>query len=162
MVRIALVLSLGAVLLTACAPPDGEVSDNVTWQFAKKEAQATALEIAQLVPERQVASVEQNPQGVLLSCDADRHQWTGLVTVTLTEDARVPDVVAYLADHFRASDEYTLEEYSNGSKAKFQLTSPGREENYIVGPGINEGQLEVSAASVCFTLPEDVYPGGEF
>lgn len=162
MVRVAVVASLGAVLLTACAPQGGEESDNVTWQSTKKETQTTALEIARLIPEEQVALVEQNPQGVLLSCDADRHQWTGLVTVTLTEDARVSEVVAHLADHFRSSDEFTLDEYSSGEKAKFQLTTPGREENYIVGPGINEGQLEVSAASVCFTLPDDVYPGGKF
>ena len=162
MVRIAAIASLGAVLLTACAPRGGELSEDVTWQVAKEETQATALEIARLIPAARVALVEQNPQGVLLSCDPERHQWTGLLTVTLTEDAHVPDVVAYLADQFRSSDEYTLDEYSTGEKTKFQLKTPGREENYIVGPGIREGQLEISAASVCFTLPDDVYPGGKF
>lgn len=93
-----LVLVTCTVLLTGCkvnaAEANGAKVNDLTWQDAKRDTQATELEIAALIPKEQVASVDQMQDGTLLSCDKERHQWTSFTTVILAEDADETNLVA--------------------------------------------------------------------
>lgn len=155
-------LAATVVLLTGCNTEGGAVSE-LTWQEAKAEAQRGEDQIVALIPSDQVASSEQNTEGVLLSCDTTRHQWSGRTTVTLTPDTDSEAVATAIASHFRGSDEYTVkEDRADGQPLIVQLVAADNEENYLVAVGVNPDQLEVSSASRCFTLPEGTYPGGKF
>ena len=153
----------GAILLAGCGTDGVEVENQLTWQEAKRQTQATELEIASMIPEDQVVSIEQLTKGTLLSCDSERRLWAGRTTVVLVAGADVDGIVRVLADAFREGGEYTVKSYTTiTDRDKFQLIAQNREETYIVGPGIDRGSIEIASASPCFTLPEGVYPGGDF
>ncbi|MGZ0069008.1 hypothetical protein [Microbacterium arborescens] len=60
------------------------VDPGLTVEEAKRIAQEMELELVAMIPEANIVSVEQNPNGVLLSCDNDRgYQWTGGTNVML-------------------------------------------------------------------------------
>jgi hypothetical protein len=155
--------AVGGVLLAGCGTVSQDRENGLTWQEAKRQTQATELEIASMIPEDQVVSLEQPTKGILLSCDSDRHQWAGFTRVALIAGADVDGIVRVLADAFRDRGEYTVKSYTDiTDRDKFQLIAQNREETYIVGPGIDRGNIEIDSGSACFTLPEDVYPGGDF
>lgn len=151
--------------LAACATGDPEMNDSLTWQEAKRSAQQTEDEIVALITPDQVASVEQRAEGTLLSCNGTEHQWSGRTTVTLAPGADVEALVRTISEHYRETGTLlTPEEYDDiNGDLTVQLVAADRKENYLVGTGVqNPEQLEVSSFSACFTLPDDVYPGGVF
>lgn len=157
-----LILVAAASLLAGCATKEETVSDP-TWQDAKRQTQATELEIATLIPNDQVEAVNQLPEGTLLSCDEKRHQWAGFTNVVLAAGANEAEIVESIIEHFKDDGAYTVEEFTTaGDRQNVQLIAKNGEESYIVGPGTAEGSIEIASGSVCFTLPEGTYPGGKF
>lgn len=148
--------------LIGCGTGDVDVSSALTWEKAKADAQATELELADLVPSEQVVSIAQSPKGILLSCDSERHQWTGRTKIALIDGADRNAIALSIIAHFNTADQFSVTEHTlSESKTMFQLIAKDNEENYIVRPN-NAGGLDISSASTCFTLPHGTYPGGEF
>ncbi|WP_157006019.1 hypothetical protein [Agromyces laixinhei] len=151
---VALSAIVSAMLLGACGTNGGNVENNLTWQDAKSDAQTTELEIASLIPKEQVASIDQRAEGTLLSCDAERHQWAGGTALVLVDGTDAATIVTVLADAFRDSEEFAIEEYTDmRERRNFQLITHDGEESYIVGPSVDPGVIDISSGSACFTLP---------
>ena len=141
------------------------MDDRLTWQDAKAETQRRALEIAALIPAEQVAEVVQSDTGVLLSCDATQHNWNGWVHVELTDEVEVQSVLAELvpaAERYFAASAFTV---STGrtivDTLRVIVEDPASAEMYLIDED-EPNVINIAAGSDCFTLPEDVYPGGDF
>lgn len=177
--RTATILIVVGAVLAGCVPGNGGgggdkndktpspvetpgVVEGVSWEEAKAQAQAMELEIAGLVPAEVVVGVEQKPTGVLLSCSETEWRWKGATTVTVVAGTEIEPIVrAIEADY--AGSRFDLRTRLNiDGQYEVQLMSPQTAENYIVAEGFEPGQLRISSGSVCFTLPEDVWPGGDF
>ncbi|WP_152030894.1 hypothetical protein [Agromyces aureus] len=158
-------LIISGTALVGCAPDGGALDDDLTWQDAKSEAQQTQREIADLIDADQVIARDEPADGILLSCDATRHQWSGRIVLTLSESADADALARSVADRFRESDRFVVREQEDapeGSPIIIQLIAPDNEENYIVAPYPASDELHITSASECFVLPEGVYPGGTF
>ncbi|WP_232304591.1 hypothetical protein [Microbacterium sp. XT11] len=134
----------------------------LTWEQAKAYAQAKELEIAGLIPPQDVVEIVQNPKGGLFRCNAEQHLWTGISTVVLAPGTDATEVTKHLEEHFRTEDAFDVESWVNiTQKYRVQLLSRTTAEGYIFGEG-EQGTIVIDSWSPCFTLPDGVYPGGDF
>ncbi|MGR4010486.1 hypothetical protein [Leucobacter sp. 1207-22] len=168
-------IALATVLaLTGCTAPGSNVSgpqgttdqqkvnSDLTWEEAKTATQEMELEIVDLIPAELVINVDQHTKGVLLSCDNTSHSWTGATTVTLTPGTDIESIVKDIEAHYReAGTEISVDRDVDGNY-RIQLLPPVPGENYIIAKDVEDDHLRIASGSECFTLPEGVYPGGEF
>ncbi len=134
----------------------------MTLEEAKAEAQAMELEIASLLPAEMVVSVDQKPTGVLLSCDETQHQWAGGSTVYLAPGTDVENLVKDMEAQMAEDDRFDSRNWLGPTGVyNVQLMSVTSAEGYIFSEG-EPGTVDINSFSECFTLPEDVYPGGKF
>ncbi|MGP0224509.1 hypothetical protein [Paenarthrobacter sp. NCHU4564] len=138
------------------------VEAKLTWQDAKVQAQATELEIAALIPKDLVVSIDQKTKGVLLSCNKTQHNWHGFTTITISEGTPAGPIVKNIEAHYRANGLKVSIDKDVDEKYLVQIDSPPPGENYLVGEGIKANEIWIDSGSPCFTLPEGVYPGGNF
>lgn len=138
-----------------------DVEDALTWQEAKAATQARELEIAALVPAELVVKRDQWTEGLLLSCDKTRHSWTGSMTVTVLPGTDIESIIKDIEAHYRQQFEVDADQ-NPGGYYRIHIRPPVESEGYIVSHGFEPDQLYISSFSECFTLPEDVYPGGDF
>lgn len=129
------------------------------------------MRIASLVPADDVAEVEQVEFGTLRSCDEDGpYRWTGTTFVHLSRslsddeaDALTEDLATKLTDE--APDHTVTTSTASQHLAVEMFGSDGEVYTASVRPkgmGEDVGVVTITSASPCFTLPEDVYPGGNF
>jgi uncharacterized protein YciI len=172
--RIAFALgALTALVLTACGPAEvAEIKfeetevpvmvSEMSLEEAKAQAQAMELEIAGLVPVGVVVSVDQMAKGTLFSCSETEWTWYGATTVTVVEGTEIEPIVRSIQAHYEGS-RFDLRTRQNISDHfEVQLMSPETAENYIVAEGFEPTEIRIASGSVCFTLPEGTWPGGEF
>lgn len=134
---------------------------NLTWQDAKVSTQAMELEIVERIPEDQVVHIEQKEKGTLFSCDAEHHNWHGATTVTLQEGIEPEQVVRAVEASFADSLFQISVDRSVLGYYRVQLIAPNLEESYLFSED-EPNKIRIDSGSACFTLPEGVYPGGEF
>lgn len=152
------------VILTGCAPGahDRSEENGVTWETAKAEAQAAELEIASMIPAASVVDVVQKPKGVLLSCDDTQHSWNGSTTVTLSAESDAESLIRDLEERMTSDERFESRNWVGPTGAfNVQLMSPNTAANFIVSAA-DERTIVINSGSECFTLPDDVYPGGTF
>lgn len=135
--------------------------NSITWEEAKSDAQTMEREIAALIPAEVIVSISQNPKGTLFSCDSTRHRWLGSTTVSVTPGTAIEPIVRdierrYQGSRFTVSTRTTLAGFY-----ELDLRSPATTESYLVGENV-EGTIWIDSSSACFTLPDGVYPGGDF
>jgi hypothetical protein len=139
----------------------GSVEIDLMWQEAKAQSQAMELEIADLIPEEKVVKIEQKATGILFECGEDQHRWKGSTVVTLSVGTDPEPLVKAIEAHYQDSRFNIKTSISVTGNYRIQLRSPDTSENYIIvkdGPG----EVRIASGSACFTLPEGVYPGGDF
>ena len=175
----ALWLVAGSIGLAACAgnPNTGSIQSTVptpaktqeepmkaelTWQEAKAHAQAIQLEIVALIPKNAVISIDQKKKGVLLSCDKTQHNWKGFTTITVAEGTEIEPIVRAIEAHYRAKGTKVSADRNLNEDYRIQIDPPAPGENYIVSEGLAPNQIDIDSGSPCFTLPEGIYPGGDF
>lgn len=135
---------------------------NLTWQQAKAMTQDREMEIARIIPVSAVASIEQHATGTLFSCDSTQYNWLGMTTVELAVGEDAEEITKRMEARFRDEGEFDVETWVNiGEKYRVELVSRTSAEGYIFGEG-DPGTVVIDSWSPCFTLPEDVYPGGRF
>lgn len=158
------VVLLCVSVLSGCAP-DGDVpseENSVTLEEAKADAQAMEMEIASLIPGDLVVGVEQKPDGTLFSCDEKQHRWKGSTRIMLTPDADPESIVMDLEVRMSDDDRFASRNWFDPTGAyNVQLMSPESAANFIFGED-DPHTIRIASGSVCFTLPEGVYPGGTF
>lgn len=157
-------LLLCVTVLSGCTPAAEEPSEesSVTWEEAKTDAQAIEMEIASLIPAEAVADIVQKPEGTLLSCDETQHNWNGSTTVTLTPSSNAERIVKDLETRLEDDDRFESRNWIDPTGAyNVQLMSPSTAANFIFGED-EPHTIRIASGSVCFTLPEGVYPGGKF
>jgi hypothetical protein len=137
------------------------VESELTWQEAKARTLSMQLEIARLIPENKVVKINDKKTGTLLSCSKTDHNWNGSTTVTLVEGVDEESVVRAIETHYKESRFNIKTGPDVVGDYRVQLRSPDTAENYIIGKD-GPGEVRIASGSACFTLPEGVYPGGDF
>jgi hypothetical protein len=175
----ALLLVAASIGLAACAePPNGGSTEStvptatqtqgepmkaeLTWQQAKAHTQAMELEIAALIPKDAVVSIDQKRKGVLLSCNKTQHNWNASTTVTVAEGTKIEPIVKDIEAHYRSRGLNVSADTDVDGKLLVQIDPPAPGENYLVGGGVKPNEIWIDSGSPCFTLPEGIYPGGDF
>lgn len=148
---------------TAAKTQEATMNAELTWQQAKAHTQAMELEIAALIPKEAVISIDQKKKGVLLSCNKTQHSWNGSTTITVTGKTKIEPILKEVETH------YQIGQYEVGNRLDIRgsyevQVSPHNtsDENYIVAEGLAPHQIRIDSGSPCFTLPEGIYPGGDF
>ena len=157
-----LVLLLG---LTGCAedPSEAAAVDGLPWQEAKARTQAMELEIADSLPQDQVAEIEQMPDGVLIECGGSSVNWHGATTVALSEGTDPEPLVRALEAKYQDSRfEIKVRDPAPAGHYEVQLRSPETAEIYIIGEGFDPYTVRIASGSECFPWPEGEYMGGKF
>lgn len=134
----------------------------LTWQKAKARTLATQLEIARLIPEDKVVKIHNKKTGTLFACGEAQHNWLGSATVTLTEGTEPEPLVKEIEAHYKDSGFDIETDIDSAGDYQVQLGSPGTAENYIISAGWDPDTIRIASGSDCFTLPDGVYPGGDF
>ena len=134
----------------------------LTWQEAKAHTQAMQLEIAALIPTDTVLSTDQKKQGVLLSCNETQHHWAASTTVTVAEGTEIEPIVRTIEAHYRANGAKVSVDRNISENYRIQIDPPAPGESHLVSEGDSPTEIRIASGSACFTLPEGVYPGGDF
>jgi hypothetical protein len=161
----ATLLTFGLALLAGCSGGAIEPREEnaVTWQEAKADAQTMERYIAALIPTGDVLNVDQHETGTLFSCDDVQHRWLGRTTVALAPGVDAESVVRRMELAFAGDDRFIVTSRTNLEEhylVKLKSPSPPAQ-TYIFGESA-PGEIAIDSWSVCFTLPEGVYPGGKF
>ena len=135
---------------------------DLTWQEAKAHTQAMELEISALIPKDAVLSIDQKKQGVLLSCTKTQHNWNGATTVTVAEGTEIEPIVRAIEAHYRTNGAKVSVDRNVDENYRIQIDPPAPGENYLVSEGFSPNEIRIASGSACFTLPEGIYPGGDF
>lgn len=134
----------------------------LTWQEAKAHTQAMELEITALIPKDAAVSIDQKMKGVLLSCNKTQHNWNGSTTVMVAEGTKIDPIVKDIEAHYRANGLKVSVDMDIDEKLLIQIDPPAPGESYLVGGGVKPNEIWIDSGSPCFTLPEGIYPGGDF
>ncbi len=150
--------------VTSCAIsiPREEADMSLTWQEAKTETMKMELEIASLIPKEKIVSVDQRATGNLFSCSKTQHNWNGATTVTLTEGTQTEPIVRLIESHY-ADSAFEIQTRLNVARQyEVSLVSSTTAEIYVIAEGFSPDTIRIASGSACFTVPEGVYPGGDF
>jgi hypothetical protein len=134
----------------------------LTWQEAKAQTQAVQLEIAALIPKDAALSIDQKKQGVLLSCNKTQHNWSASTTVTVAEGTEIEPIVRAIEAHYRANGAKVSVDRNVNEDYRIQIDPPAPGESHLVSEGDSPNEIRIASGSACFTLPEGIYPGGDF
>ncbi len=135
----------------------------LTWQEAKTQAQAMEVKLAALIPKDAVISIDQKKKGMLLSCNKTQHKWKSSTTITIAAGTNIEPVVKDIEAHYQSSLFGVRNRLDiRGSYEVQMIALSGSGESYIVAEGLAPNQIDIDSGSPCFTLPEGVYPGGDF
>jgi len=160
-----LVLTL-TLTTSGCATTGGpEVNDNLTVQEAKARAQAMEIELAGQIPAEEVASVDQDPAGVLFPCMGEReYQWTGQTKVVLAPGAEYDGaaVTSSIESNYRGRDGWSAStDQTSDGEPRVQVV--GRDdEGYLVALSVDKTFVQILSFSPCFILPEGMSPSVDY
>ncbi|SDX18772.1 hypothetical protein SAMN04487912_10894 [Arthrobacter sp. cf158] len=172
-------LLVGAMVLAGCsgspggthiepaaptaAETQGEpMNAELTWQEAKAHTQAMELDLAALIPKDAVVSIDQKKKGMLLSCNKTQHNWKGFTAITVAEGTKIEPIVRAIEAHHRAKGTKVSADWNPSGNYRIQIDLPAPGENYIAAEGLAPNQIDIDSGSPCFTLPDGIYPGGDF
>ncbi|GMA26823.1 hypothetical protein GCM10025874_00760 [Arenivirga flava] len=145
---------LGAVMtLTACASVEEEpvVDETITLETAKQTTMQVERQIAELVPDVSPDAIQQQQEGVLLSCSDDGvKRWTGRTTVAV-DPGRSDGLLDAVQEHFAALEGFeSLRETSQGG---IDLTTVRRDGYlWLVSIERDGALLDVTSGSACIRL----------
>ncbi|MBZ4485936.1 hypothetical protein LQ938_09855 [Microbacterium sp. cx-55] len=166
---VAVIALASALLLSACTGGKDNVDDAydvdeaLSVVDAKQTTQAMELELAALVPQDAIASIDQNDVGVFLGCGPDRAvQWAGHTMVFLQGEVDTAAIVDYAVAKYASNDPYTavLETAVDGSPSAHVLGPHGS--GWLMTPSTDLTQIEILSFSPCFRLPDDIHPSDKY
>jgi hypothetical protein len=147
---------------TAAQTQEEPMNAELTWQEAKAHTQTMEREIAALIPEDAVLSIDQQQTGTLLSCNKTQHNWNASTTVTVAEGTEIEPIVKTIEAHYRANGTEISVDRDINENYRIQIDPPAPGENHLVSEGFSPNEIRIASGSACFTLPEGIYPGGDF
>ncbi len=145
---------LGALLtLTSCASVEEEpmVDETVTLETAKQTTMEVERQIAELVPDVTPDAIQQQQEGVLLSCSDDGvKRWTGRTTVAL-DPGQSEGLLDVVQQHFAVLDGFeSLRETSQGGTDQTTVRRDGY--LWLVSIEPDGALLDVTSGSACIRL----------
>ncbi|WP_284986400.1 hypothetical protein [Arthrobacter sp. fls2-241-R2A-172] len=155
------VSSTESTVPTAADTQEEPLITELTWQEAKAHTQTMELEIAALIPNNNLVSIDQKKAGMLLSCNSTHHKWKGSTTITVVEGTNIEPIVKDIEANCRAKGTKVSADRNVDGDYRIQIDL-GAGENYIVAEGLAPNEIRIASGSACFTLPEGIYPGGDF
>lgn len=139
------------------------VNESLTVEQAKQAAMDMESEIAALVPQEHIESIEQDQEGVLLSCDDDRgYQWTGQTNVTLRREVDPAVIVDAAVAEYEGRDSYTANADTTVDGEPRAHVRGEYGAAYLLARSVDGTAMEILSFSPCFRLPEDMSPGGTY
>ncbi|QWC11352.1 hypothetical protein KKR91_07315 [Arthrobacter jiangjiafuii] len=147
---------------TAAQTQKEPMNAELTWQEAKAHTQAMEREIAALIPKDAVLSIDQQQTGTLLSCNKTQHHWAASTTVTVAEGTEIEPIVKTIEAHYRANGTEVSVDRDINENYRIQIDPPAPGESHLVSEGDSPNEIRIASGSACFTLPEGIYPGGDF
>lgn len=151
-----------AVTAGGCARAGGTgARSDLTLTEAKAETQALERSIADAFEPVGVVTVDQEPDGVLLSCGEERYQWTGGVELTLGQDLSAQEAASTIASAFDDREGFSAEVEDLQSGGPTAVVS-GPDGLAFVGGVDPESRVSVVSASGCFLLSGDESPFGTY
>lgn len=140
-----------------------EDSQRVDLSALKRDIMAVQRRFASMGPNDEIVGILEPPNGVLMSCSGDRHQWTGSSTV---EYATVPDEQEYferleaeLADDDAFS---TKRQFSPDGESERLIVTSEDGTRYSVKVWTGRSKVQVSSSSWCFTIQPGQTERGRF
>ena len=151
------------LLMTGCSTMQGDVTVNeiVTIDQAKTIAQKMETTLAGFVPPDQVASIDQNPTGALMSCSTEGdYLWSGQTKVILEPGAAYDGaaVTSEIAATYDDSESYRTETDTtrDGQPRAHVIGENG--EGYLVALSVDKAFVQILSFSPCLVLPDGVSP----
>ncbi|WP_182486494.1 hypothetical protein [Microbacterium halimionae] len=138
------------------------MDENMTVAEAKSLTQRVELEITDTIPELYVDRVEQQKEGVLMTCSSDGDvQWAGGATVYLKNSPNFEEILAAIEAKFSESENYSTGRHLDGSREVLDVIG-NNQSTWTIGPSANQTTLALSCWSPCFPLQEDMSPSDRY
>jgi len=136
------------------------MNQDLTVDEAKAETQTLENGVAGALPDGEVVSSEQKPDGVLLSCSDSTYQWTGRTALQLDGSRDRREVLYDVGSAFSEEDGFSAA-LREGSTTPLMVVS-GPEGLSFVADVDDAGLLTVVSASRCFSLREGESSSGTY
>lgn len=146
-----------AVALVGCSGGEkAPVIESLTVDQAKAQTQAVEDQIVALIPEDAAGVVDQQAEGVLMSCSTeDTVRWAGGSTVTFTETPDWDALFARIEQGLAAeTDGYTVTLTSTTDGIQTLDIEDADEGTWLISPWQGGLILHISSWSPCFPLPD--------
>ncbi len=147
------------MLLASCSAGGEGVDTTLTVYSAKAVAQATEMDIADVIPADDVERVEQSSSGVLMSCSSEGvYHWSGRTKVFLQGEPDVTELIQAIVEEYSDRDGFSalLGETADGWTRATIAGQHGA--SYVVDPWDDGARIEISSYSPSFRLADDQSP----
>lgn len=136
------------------------MNQDLTVDEAKAETQTLENGVADALPDGEVVSSEQKPDGVLLSCSDSTYQWTGRTALQLDGSRDRREVLYDVGSAFSEEDGFSAA-LREGSTTPLMVVS-GPDGLSFVADVDDADLLTVVSASRCFSLREGESSSGTY
>ncbi|WP_143048644.1 hypothetical protein [Frigoribacterium sp. MCBA15_019] len=123
---------------------------------------ASQRALAQFVPENHVLSVDESPNGVLMSCPGQTHRWTGVTTVEYSAGFDIDSLYATMEEGLAESSEFSTKREESRWGGDRLVVEDAAGTRYTIRHVPQASKVQIAASSWCFTVQPGQTNGGQF
>ncbi|NRD27754.1 hypothetical protein [Frigoribacterium sp. VKM Ac-2836] len=139
-----------------------EAATAVDLPALREDVRASQRMLAQFVPENDVLSVDESPNGVLMSCAGGTHRWTGVTTVEYAADFDVDSLYTTMEDALADSSLFTTMREESRWGGDRLVVEDAAGTRYTIRLVPQASKVQIAASSWCFTVQPGQTSGGQF
>ena len=140
--------------------PEGATSVHLS--ALREDIRASQGALAQFVPEKAVLSVEESPNGVLMSCRGETHRWIGVTTVEYGGGFNVGSLYATMEEGLADSSVFTTQREASRWGGDRLVVEDAAGTRYTIRLLPQASKVQIAASSWCFTVEPGQTHGGQF
>jgi hypothetical protein len=123
---------------------------------------ASQRALAQFVPGNDVLSVDESPNGVLMSCAGGTHRWTGVTTVEYSAGFDIDSLYATMEESLADSSEFSTKREKSRWGGDRLVIEDAAGTRYTIRLVPHASKVQIAASSWCFTVQPGQTNGGQF